>query len=205
MYADMRHDAKKRRDAQQDATGAAWHDKIGQMNIEEVMSEMKGGEMHKDDRVNFNKLLESCAIIQMGMGSMDYYERVVMEEKQRTLKIEVAASLIGSTIRGYLARQKRQREMQAAARRAQFLKETDQEIGILSPEEKAAEKERRRQERAERKERKERKAWSQALEGTKKRRRKKKKGDAGSEEGEPLLLPNDEPAAVTLPSQQSPP
>jgi len=178
MYADMRHDAKKRRDAKQ---GGLVYDKIGTMNIEEIMAEMKGDEMHKDDRVNFNKLLESCAIIQMGMTSMDYYERVVMEEKQRTLKIEVAASLIGSTIRGYLARQKRQRELLAASRREQFLKATDQEI-----------QEKRRQDRQERKGRKDLEnvhGVARFVDGAKKRRKKKKKDGEPDQsgEGEPLL------------------
>jgi len=71
-------------------------------------------------KVNFHSLLESCAIIQMGMGSMDYHERVIMEEKQRKLRLEVAASLIGSSIRGYLARKKRDKQKMEKQAKADY-------------------------------------------------------------------------------------
>jgi len=126
LYADM-HQAAKKREAftmgfnpLQLLSGliSKKPDKSGLMPSD-VVEEEEDNEY----TIQFNQLLESCAVLQMGMTAMDYQERLVMEEKHRKLKRDVAASLIGSTIRAYLARKKIRKQTESNRKRREIMAE----------------------------------------------------------------------------------
>lgn len=82
----------------------------------------------RDGLVDFNKLVESLCVLQMEIEMEGTYltpdERTMMEEKQRKLKRDVAASVIGSAIRGFLARkryEKKRKQIAEAEQRNNYL------------------------------------------------------------------------------------
>jgi len=87
-----------------------------------AIRELKGSsedEVEERGRVNFNRLCESLCVLQMEVEMEGSYltqdERAMMEDKQRTLRRDVAASVIGSAIRGFLARRRYQNRLKAIA------------------------------------------------------------------------------------------
>jgi len=100
--------------------------------INSEMRNAKGTPVDKsgDPTVNFNRLCESLCVLQMEMEMEGNYltpdERAMMEDKQRKLKRDVAASAIGAAIRGFLARKRYENRM------AELAEERDK-YGVTAP------------------------------------------------------------------------